>query len=112
MSFRFEDFADTASAHAAFEAAFPPGSPAEPALQALVEMGAQCRTVGPSSFACRYIEKDKVLAGFCWHLALDSDRAFQEETRNAARALVKAVKLSRAGKLPQPDSGLADPRPK
>ena len=46
------------------------------------------------------------------HLALDADRAFQEETRNAARALVKAVKLIRAGKLPQPDAGLSDPRPK
>ena len=44
--------------------------------------------------------------------ALDADRAFQEETRNAARALVKAVKLSRAGKLPQPDAGLPEPRPK
>ena len=46
------------------------------------------------------------------HLALDDDRAFQEETRNAARALVKAVKLLRAGKFPQPDAGLPDPRPK
>ena len=46
------------------------------------------------------------------HLALDADRAFQEETRNAARALVKAVKLIRAGKLPQPDADLSDPRPK
>ncbi|TMJ26202.1 MAG: flavodoxin family protein, partial [Alphaproteobacteria bacterium] len=46
------------------------------------------------------------------HLALDADRAVQEETRNAARALVKAVKLRRAGKLPQPDSGLSQPRPK
>lgn len=46
------------------------------------------------------------------HLALDKDRAFQEETRNAARALVKAVKLMRAGKLPEPGAGLPDPRPK
>ena len=46
------------------------------------------------------------------HQALDADRAFQEETRNAARALVAAVKLMRRGRLPQPDSGLADPRPK
>ena len=46
------------------------------------------------------------------HLALDADRAFQEETLNAARALVKAVKLMRAGKLPQPDSGLSQPRSK
>ncbi len=46
------------------------------------------------------------------HQALDIDRAFQEETRNAARALVAAVKLMRHGRLPKPDSGLADPRPK
>ena len=73
MSFRFEDFADTPAAQAAFEAAFPPGSPAEPALQAFVDMGAQCRTVAPGRFACRYVEKEKALAGFCWHVALDSD---------------------------------------
>jgi multimeric flavodoxin WrbA len=46
------------------------------------------------------------------HPALDADRAVQEETRNAARALVRAVKLMRAGKLPRPDADLADPRPK
>jgi hypothetical protein len=73
MSFRFEEFADAPSAQAAFAAAFPTGSPAEPALQALVDMGAQCRTVGPGRFACRYLEREKALAGFCWHLALDSN---------------------------------------
>ena len=46
------------------------------------------------------------------HEALDRDTAFQEEVRNAARALGEAVKLARAGKLPQPDRGLHDPRPK
>ena len=46
------------------------------------------------------------------HDALDRDHAFQEETRNAARALVQAVRLLRAGKLPKPDAKLADPRPK
>jgi hypothetical protein len=46
------------------------------------------------------------------HAALDRDHAFQEETRNAARALVKAVKLMRQGKLSQPDAGLSEPRPK
>jgi multimeric flavodoxin WrbA len=46
------------------------------------------------------------------HLALDADRDFQEETRNAARALVEAVKLLRRGAFPQPDEGLVDPRPK
>lgn len=42
------------------------------------------------------------------HLAA---RAFQEETRNAARALVQAVKLLRRGKLDQADAGLRSPRP-
>jgi hypothetical protein len=46
------------------------------------------------------------------HVALDADRAVQEETRNAARALVKVVKLLRRGQFPQPDDGLVDPRPK
>ena len=46
------------------------------------------------------------------HEALDRDQAFQEETRNAARALVKAVKLMRRGELAQPDAGLREPRPK
>jgi len=46
------------------------------------------------------------------HSALDADRAFQEETRNAARALVKAVKLMRRGALSEPGAGLAEPRPK
>ena len=46
------------------------------------------------------------------HLALDADRAFQEETRNAAQAVVRAVKLLREGDFPQPDAGLKDPRPK
>ncbi|MDP2333929.1 MAG: flavodoxin family protein [Reyranella sp.] len=46
------------------------------------------------------------------HLALDADRAVQEETRNAARALVAAVKLLRRGKLAQPGAHLSEPRPK
>jgi multimeric flavodoxin WrbA len=46
------------------------------------------------------------------HEALDRDQAFQAETRNAARALVKAVKLMRRGELAQPDAGLRTPRPK
>ena len=46
------------------------------------------------------------------HEALDRDHAFQAETRNAARALVKAVKLLRLGKLPDPGAGLSEPRPK
>ena len=43
------------------------------------------------------------------HHALDEDTAFQEETRNAARALAAAVKLARAGKYERPDEELDDP---
>lgn len=46
------------------------------------------------------------------HDALDHDQDFQEETRNAAQALIAAVKLLRQGKLAQPDAGLRDVRPK
>jgi multimeric flavodoxin WrbA len=46
------------------------------------------------------------------HDALDHDRAFQEETRNAARALVQAVKLQRRGALAKPDARLREVRPK
>jgi multimeric flavodoxin WrbA len=46
------------------------------------------------------------------HQALDRDNAFQEETRNAARALATAVKLQRAGKYERPDNALRDPNPK
>jgi multimeric flavodoxin WrbA len=46
------------------------------------------------------------------HDALDKDTALQEETRNAARALVEAVRLMRRGELKQPDAKLREPRPK
>jgi multimeric flavodoxin WrbA len=46
------------------------------------------------------------------HEALDRDDAFQEEVRNAARALAAAVTLSRSGRLPRADAALRDPRPK
>lgn len=46
------------------------------------------------------------------HQALDEDQAFQEETRNAARALGHAVKFAREGKLADPGRGLVDPIPK
>jgi hypothetical protein len=71
--FAFQAFADAPSAQAAFAAVYPVGAPIEPALQALVNMGARCRNVGPNRFACRYIESETALAGFCWHVALDSD---------------------------------------
>ena len=71
--FRFESYADAPSAQAAFEAAYPIGSPIQPALQALVDKGAACKALGPTRFACRYLESEKVLAGFCWHVALECD---------------------------------------
>ncbi|MGE4080285.1 MAG: flavodoxin family protein [Reyranella sp.] len=46
------------------------------------------------------------------HDDLDADHAFQAEVRNAARALVQAVRLMRSGKLAQPDARLAEIRPK
>ncbi|MBX9776768.1 MAG: NAD(P)H-dependent oxidoreductase [Xanthobacteraceae bacterium] len=46
------------------------------------------------------------------HDDLDRDTAVQEEVRNAARALVEAVKLSRSGAMRQPDSALSEPRKK
>jgi len=46
------------------------------------------------------------------HDGLDRDKAFQEETRNAARTLVRAVKLLRRGQLAPPDAHLRDVRPK
>jgi multimeric flavodoxin WrbA len=46
------------------------------------------------------------------HDALDHDKDFQEQTRNAARALGNAVQLSRAGKYQRPDENLHDPNPK
>jgi multimeric flavodoxin WrbA len=46
------------------------------------------------------------------HDDLDEDHAVQEDVRNAARALIEAVKLRRAGKLPQPDASLHEPRQK
>jgi multimeric flavodoxin WrbA len=45
------------------------------------------------------------------HQDLDGDTAVQEETRNAARALIEQVRLIRAGRV-EPDDGLEDPRPK
>ena len=46
------------------------------------------------------------------HDDLDADTALQEDVRNAARALVKAVKMLRKGELVQPDEGLHEARPK
>jgi multimeric flavodoxin WrbA len=46
------------------------------------------------------------------HAALDRDTALHEEVRNAARTLVTAVSLARAGRLPRPDDAVKSPRPK
>jgi multimeric flavodoxin WrbA len=46
------------------------------------------------------------------HLALDADRAFQAEVRNAARSLVRLVRDLRGGRAPEPDRDLGEPRPK
>jgi multimeric flavodoxin WrbA len=45
------------------------------------------------------------------HEALDCDSALHEEVRNAARSLVNAVRLIRAGRR-EPDEDLRAPRPK
>lgn len=45
------------------------------------------------------------------HEALDRDTALQQEVRGAAKTLVDAVRLSRAGRFPHVDVA-ADPRPK
>jgi hypothetical protein len=46
------------------------------------------------------------------HADLDSETATQEEVRNAARALVQAVKMRRTGAFAQPDEGLKETRQK
>ena len=46
------------------------------------------------------------------HDDLDKDKNLQEDVRNAARALMQAVKDRRSGKLEPPDRGLKDPEPK
>ena len=46
------------------------------------------------------------------HETLDHDEAVQEESRNVARAVARAVGELRAGTLSKPDEGLKRPRPK
>ncbi|MES2717051.1 MAG: flavodoxin family protein [Pseudomonadota bacterium] len=46
------------------------------------------------------------------HAALDQDKAVQQETRNVARAVVRAVQQLRAGQLSQPDKHIKWPRTK
>ena len=46
------------------------------------------------------------------HESLDRDESLQKEVRTVAQVLVKAVALSRSGRLPRADDGIRDPRPK
>ena len=46
------------------------------------------------------------------HHALDEDDDFQEQVKNVARALGKAIQLHRAGKYDDPGEGLTEPNPK
>lgn len=46
------------------------------------------------------------------HKDLDEATDFQEEVKNAARALIEGVRLLRKGELKQPDSALPEVRPK
>jgi hypothetical protein len=46
------------------------------------------------------------------HRELDEDDEFQQEVRNAARALGSAVRLARSGRLDEPGASLEDPNPK
>jgi multimeric flavodoxin WrbA len=64
----------------------------------------------PSALLDRYVGYYEPYATS--HDALDKDTSLHEEVRNAARALVAGVALSRAGKFPRADAGLEDPRPK
>ena len=64
----------------------------------------------PSAMLDRYVGYYEPYATS--HETLDRDRDFHEETRNAARALVEAVRLARSGNFPKADRGLRDPRPK
>ncbi|MBV8168730.1 MAG: flavodoxin family protein [Alphaproteobacteria bacterium] len=65
---------------------------------------------GPLAELDRYIGYMKPYATS--HTELDADTMIQEEVRNAARTLVEAVRLKRAGHLPAPGAHLAAPRPK
>jgi multimeric flavodoxin WrbA len=65
---------------------------------------------GNSALVGRYVGYYKPYATS--HDELDREKEFHEEVRNAARALVHAVKLLRRGQLNLPDKTTTDPRPK
>jgi multimeric flavodoxin WrbA len=64
----------------------------------------------PSALLDRYVGYYEPYATS--HDALDRDTALQDEVRNAADTLVRAVAMKRAGQWPEPGHGLREPRPK
>jgi multimeric flavodoxin WrbA len=70
----------------------------------------ELRAAAPAATIDRYIGYYEPYATS--HDALDADASLHEEVRNAARALIEAVRLQRAGQLPRPDATLEAPRPK
>ena len=69
----------------------------------LIDAGAQARLDRFVGYYESYAES---------HEALDRDTAFQQEVKNVARAVAKAVAELRLGRLSAPDARLARPRPK
>lgn len=70
----------------------------------------QLRRAGAAAALDRYVGYYEPYATS--HEALDRDLAFQDEVRNAARALIRSVRLARAGQWEDPGESLRDPRPK
>ena len=65
---------------------------------------------GDKALLGSYLGYDKPYATS--HADLDEDLDLHEETRNAMRTLVEAVRLLRRGELKQPDRKLRETRPK
>src|SRR5450830_32876 len=65
---------------------------------------------GPQAVFDRYVGYYESYAQS--HQTLDGETAFQEEVRNAARAVAQCVRDLRAGRSPRPDRELRRPRPK
>lgn len=74
----------------------------------LIDM--QLSPAGPMAELDRYIGYWKPYATS--HKDLDTDKAVQEEVRNAARTLLDAVIAKRGGHLPTPSASLKPPRQK
>ena len=68
------------------------------------------KPAGPTAELDRYIGYWKPYATS--HEELDADECIQEEVRNAARTLLRAVQEQRAGKLIDGGEGLESPRQK